>query len=235
MSEISALIDAHWPFAPSAETDWLLELADGSIEPEMVAGFDLGEVTTSTGGGLGRDRHPGPGWRRLRWAELARRTGDPLVPEGLTPSCRCFPSSRKKGSWPLSIHPPTEGSLDRETWHQPIEVLIRHSQAGADTPCSAYYNPLTVGAVDFDNLHVRTGRLGDAHLLYDNPETDFSPSNLWPTNRSWVTGTDYDLWATKVVGPAPLIEALLGDPEMTMIAPSGRSGVGYAAYWLYAT
>ncbi|MFJ9690517.1 hypothetical protein [Kitasatospora sp. NPDC101183] len=191
-------------------------LADGSIQPDTVAGIDL-EVGIATGGGLGRAEHPGPGWRRLRWAELARRTGDPVVPDGLLPSYRCFPSAKKEGSWPLGIVPPTEGSLDRETWNRLVGILAERAPAGPDTRCLAYYNPLMLGAFDFDNLHVRAGRLGDAAALYDNPEAPFSPSNLWAEDRSWVACTDYDLWATKVAGPPALAEALLNDPEIEAV------------------
>jgi hypothetical protein len=84
-------------------------------------------------------------------------------------------------------------------------ILTAHSPAGADTSCPAYYNPLMLQDADFDNLHMRVGRLGDAGLLYDNPEVGFSPSNLWAGDRSWVACTDYDLWATKVAGPARLM------------------------------
>lgn len=191
-------------------------LADGSIQPLVLGGIDL-EFGVDTGGGVGRAEHPGPGWRRLRWAELARRTGDPVVPDGLLPCYRCFPSAKKDDSWPLGIIPPTEGSLDRETWNRLIPLLIAHSLSGRDTRCSAYYNPMTLGAEDFDNLHVRTGRLGDAVALYDIPEIEFSPANLWPDDRCWLLGTDYDLWATKIAGPAALIEALLDDPEIEAV------------------
>ncbi|MCT2589507.1 hypothetical protein LHJ74_06145 [Streptomyces sp. N2-109] len=186
-------------------------LAEGSIQPRIVGGIDFAAVGIATGGGLGRAGHPGPSWRRLPWAELARRTGDPVVPDGLLPSYRCFPSAKRKGSWPLGIEPPTEGSVDRETWNRLTGILTEYSFAGTDTLCLAYYNPMTLGATEFENLHVRAGRLSDAEILYDNPEADFSPSNLWAEDRSWVLCTDYDLWATKVAGPPALIEALLND------------------------
>ncbi|EME97548.1 hypothetical protein J7W19_09625 [Streptomyces mobaraensis NBRC 13819 = DSM 40847] len=195
----------------------LAHLAEESDPSAVVAGIELEVMGTLTGGGLGRARHPGPGWRRLRWAELARRTGDPVVPDGLLPSLSCFPSAKKNGSRPLSVVPPTEGSLDRETWNRLTTVLARHSPAGRDTRCLAYYNPLTLGAADFDNLHVRAGRLGDAETLYDHSEADFSPSNLWAEDRSWVLCTDYDLWATKVAGPPSLIDALLNDREIEAV------------------
>ncbi|MFB7608694.1 hypothetical protein [Streptomyces gardneri] len=192
-------------------------LAEGSIQPHPVVGMDLDAVGIATGGSLGRAGHPGAGWRRLPWAELARRTGDPLVPEGLLPSYRCFPSVKKEDSWPLGIAPPTEGSLDRESWNRLIGILTDYSPAGPDTVCLVYYNPLMLGAADFDNLHVRVGRLGDAEMLYDHPEVDFSPSNLWAEDRSWVLCTDYDLWATKVAGPSALIEAVIDDTEIEAV------------------
>ncbi|WP_326948490.1 hypothetical protein OG439_06740 [Amycolatopsis sp. NBC_01307] len=192
-------------------------LADGSVRPRVIGGVDLEAGSVATGGGLGRAEHPGAGWRRLRWAELAQRTGDPVVPEGLLPSYRCFPSVRKDGSWPLGIIPPAEGSLDRETWTRLIGILIEHTPAGPNTRCLAYYSPLTLGATDFEHLHVRAGTLGDAESLYDDSEVDFSPANLWAEDRSWCLCTDYDLWATKVAGPSALVEALLSDVEIEAV------------------
>ncbi|MCR6485191.1 hypothetical protein M8542_20385 [Amycolatopsis sp. OK19-0408] len=207
----------HGPTGTTYQEYRQARVADGSIEPITVGGIDLETTTVTTGGGLGRAGHPGPGWRRLRWADLAERTGDPVVPEGSLPGYQCFPSAKKDGSWPLGIIPPTEGSLDRETWIRLITLLAEHSPAGADTPSLAYYSPATLGFPDLENLVVRAGRLGDAECLYDDCEVDFSPSNLWPDDHSWCLGTDYDLWGTKVVGPPALIEALLDDPELEAV------------------
>ncbi len=93
-------MSALWQIVSSAGTDWLVELCeDGSFEPATLGGTDL-EVGTVTGGYLGRAEHPGPGWRRLCWVELARRTGDPIVREGRWPSLRSAPDGRtEKGSW----------------------------------------------------------------------------------------------------------------------------------------
>lgn len=107
--------------------------------------------------------------------------------------------------------------MDRETWNRLIGILTGFGPAGANTRCLAYYSPLMFGDTDFENLHVRAGRLGDAAILYDNPDAGFSPSNLWAEDRSWVACTGYDLWATKVAGPAPLVEALLRDAEIEAV------------------
>ncbi|CAM5306844.1 hypothetical protein [Streptomyces atroolivaceus] len=64
---------------------------------------------------------------------------------------------------------------------------------------------------------MRAGRLGDTGLLYDQSDADFSPSNLWAADRSWVLCTDYDLWATKVAGSPALITALLNDSEIEAV------------------
>lgn len=65
-----------WPVAPSSETDWLTELCgDGTLG---FGDIDL-EIGIATGGGLGRAEHPGPQYRRLRWAELSARCGNPVI------------------------------------------------------------------------------------------------------------------------------------------------------------
>ncbi|MFI7099422.1 hypothetical protein ACIBK8_08695 [Streptomyces sp. NPDC050161] len=195
-------------------------LASGSVEPVVFAGidFDATPGLITTGGGLGWAEHPGAGWQRLRWAELARRVGEPVVAEGLLPSYRSAPDGRTSdGSWPTGIEPPTEGSLDRESWNRLVAILLEHSPSGPDTRTLAYYNPLLMGSVDVSNRHVLTGRLGDAQALSDAADPDFSPSNLWPQDRSWAVWTDYDLWGTKVAGPPTLIDALVADTDIEAV------------------
>ncbi|MEV6575735.1 hypothetical protein [Streptomyces sp. NPDC051577] len=219
---------ALWPLAPASETGWLAALAQddgltgceapGRPDAAWVLGgmYERGATAgDSVNDSQSRDEHPGPGWERLRWAELAARIGDPVVPQGLYPCFRCFPSTKGAGIRPGSIEWPAEGSLDRPTWDQLIRFLTKHSPQEADTPCLAYYNPLIVQ--DFENRHVRSGRLGDAQALFDNPDILYTPSNLWAADRSWVLYTDYDLWGTKVCGPRPLIAALLADSEIEAV------------------
>lgn len=93
------------------------------------------------------------------------------------------------------------------------EDLAEHRPASPDTSCC----PAVRGFLDLETLVVRAGRLGDAEALYDHPEVDFSPSNLWPVDRSRCLATDYDLWGTKVAGPTALIETLLSDPELEAV------------------
>ncbi|MFF1777968.1 hypothetical protein [Streptomyces virginiae] len=191
-----------------------------STDPEIVPGLDPAEVFTDPSNVFApsRGEHPGPRLRRLRWAELARRTGDPVAAEGRLPCHTSSPSLREQGGRPLGITSPSEGSLDRADWDRLIEILTEHSPQGADTRCLAYYTPLGQGADDFENLHVRAGRLADAKALYDHPDEEWwTPSNFWAHDRSWVLCTDYDLWATKLAGPTPLVEALLDDSQIEAV------------------
>ena len=188
--------------------------ASGLAEPQVPGGVDreLVEGAVVTGTRLGRGGHPGPGWRRLRWAELARGFGEPVVPEGVLPGHRCLRPAHPTGSWSAAVEPPAEGCLDREGWHRLMSLLLRHDVEGEGRRCYAYYCPLVTG--NWDRETVLAGRLGDAAELYDHPAMPSCPSNLWPEDRSWVVYCDWDLWGTKVVGPTPLVEAILADPEL---------------------
>ncbi|MBE1535154.1 hypothetical protein [Actinomadura algeriensis] len=176
---------------------------------------DLEEIAIDTGTDLGRTGHPGSGWRRLRWRELARGFGEPVVPDGRRPGNRCLRQAHPAGSWSAAIRPPAEGCLDRESWHRLIGLLLRHSPSGDGTRCLAYYCPLVTN--DWDEDTVLVGRLGDAGALYDHPDMASCPSNLWAEDRSWIVYCDWDLWGTKVVGPTSLVETLLADPELECV------------------
>ncbi|MFD8123234.1 hypothetical protein ACWHAO_04020 [Streptomyces albidoflavus] len=188
------------------------------IDPRIVAHLRSDDIFLT-------GEHPGSDWRRLRWSELAERTGDPLVPEGQYPSRNCFPSAKKGSSWPVSIWAPDEGCLDRPSWNRLIDILIAHSPDGPDTRSMAHHGlmDLLMGSSNVDLSGdgvikiVCAGHLRDAKSLYDSPYAECNPANLFAADRSWITCTDIDLWATKVVGPPALIKALLDDDEIEAI------------------
>ena len=150
----------------------------------------------------------GPGWTRLPWIELWRRLAvDPALLEGY-PCFAWFPYR----SWPVSIAPPREGSLDREQFERMLIHLEEASPRGGATPCIASYGACAIGEFDHDVLY--RGSLRDIRSLFDREELSGSPSNFWPEDRSWLVYTDWDLWATKVSGTGTLIERLESDPEL---------------------
>lgn len=74
------LLSRSWPHAPAGAADWLRELCGDGLTgfmpppmpdavwvPNAMYEHDVEAVGVTTGGGLGRAGHPGPGWRRLRW------------------------------------------------------------------------------------------------------------------------------------------------------------------------
>ncbi|MET9031167.1 hypothetical protein ABZW96_37100 [Nocardia sp. NPDC004168] len=187
-------------------------LAAGLEKPTRIPGFDLEARSCVIGNELGRSADPGSGWKRLRWTELAARLDESVVTEGQYPSFRSLSGAHPSGSWPVSIRPPAEGSLDRESWQTLIDVLIAWCPGGADTQCVAYFGPAVSG--EFDTGVTVSGPLGGAGDLYDHPSGVGSPSNMWAADRSWITWSDWDLCGTKVAGPTELIDALQAAPDL---------------------
>ncbi|WP_448221579.1 hypothetical protein [Gordonia iterans] len=197
--------DLHWR-----------RIDDGTAEPDVVDRI-AGRTCTVIGGGLGRSEHPGPGWRRLRWAEAAASCGEPLAPatsgdREVPPCFRWLPGMRPNGSWPSNIIPPSEGSLDRESWERLLEVLAGQSPSGGDTECIAYYSSATSADMGSAPTLLR-GALRHAAELYDNPLGCGSPANFWAADHSWLTWSDYDLWGTRVAGSDALVRAIENDAE----------------------
>jgi hypothetical protein len=190
---------------------WRIERAAGASEPEFgIPKLDefLAE-TTLTGARLGGSAWPGPGWRRLFWHELAARLD--VDPYGLdVPPCdRSFPYT----SWPLSITPPAEGSLDREQFLFLLDHLAEASRDGNQTVCTAYRAPLASWDWPEEDHTVFECELRELIGLYES-EGHGAPSNIWPDDRAWFTYTDWDLWATKVSGSQDLIARILEDDEL---------------------
>jgi len=153
---------------------------------------------------------PGRGWRRLRWRELAERTGDPVVaqhiePRYRVPSFRAFPSVKQgDGLWER-IRWPGEGSFDRESFHSLATILRRFS--GPDTDVFAHLHFLEE---PLEGLRVLQGQLKDLEALeFSSPS--YSPANIWSADRSWLLYTDWDLSGTKVYGPPELLKMINED------------------------
>ena len=150
---------------------------------------------------------PGPGWRRVRWSELADRLDSSLQGQPYPPCFRWFPD---KG-WPADLLPPAEGSLDRPTSRR----LVTHLALASDSAeCIAAYSSLAGGWRE-PNLCF-AGRVD--HLLNLCADSLGTPSNFWAIDRSWFAYTDWNLWATKVNGPPDLIAALNADPELETLS-----------------
>ncbi len=188
-------------------------IAEGLIEPLIVGEVNLDERSTVTGTPLGFVVRPGSPWQRFRWSDYAARAGHALnADQPAPPGHRWFPS----GSWPISIDPPPEGSLDDVSLTALLRVLAEHSAQGADSPCFAFYASLASG--DFDHQTLLSGPLQAIRELIEgeNPYRS-TPSNFWPHNRAWFVWTDWDLWATKISVSHTLINALRGEPDLETI------------------
>jgi hypothetical protein len=188
---------------------WRSGRAAGTIPPLVFGDLDiealLPDDAVMTGTPLGRTQHPGEGWTRVRWAELADRLGIDPFAQHPCPGDGSFPFA----SWPASISPPGEGSLDRGQFVRLTHHLATES---GDTRCFAHYSPLASGEYDEAVLYV--GPLAEIVDLYDETSLTGSPTNFWPEDRSWFVYTNWDLWGTKVSGNRQLIDELERDPEL---------------------
>ncbi len=192
---------------------WRVE--QGAEPPVVVGGVNLDDMTTVSGGSSGFAARPGAPWQRLPWSDYAHRLGIELG-EGLdVPPCfRWFPHA----SWPVSIDPPPEGSLDEETLDGLIATLADHSERGAETLCIASY---AVGASSDWKRELPEVFRGPLRAIPDfvqgNQPRQFTPTNIWPIDRSWFVYSDYDLWTTKVSGSAELIADLWRHPDLELL------------------
>lgn len=176
----------------------------GDIAPLIIGDVNLEEGTTVTGTALGFVVRPGQDWRRVSWMDYLDRS------EGRGPDCGYPPGSGwfPGGSWPVSIVPPPEGSLDEESLAALINVLATGSSNGLETECYAYYAPLPAG--DFDTPHLWQGPLRSIPELIDDLGGAYpsSATNFWPADRSWFIWSDWDLLGTKVSGSPELVTAV---------------------------
>ncbi len=206
---------AELPAGISHDDVHRMERAAGLTEPVMIGDVDVDEVLAGAqvvGSALGRSAWPGPGWKRLRWSELALRLDvDPFAID-VPPCLRSFPYS----SWPANIAPPGEGSLDREQFLCLLDHLAAVQPDGDRAGCFAFYAPVMTG--DYEQVTIYGGELSELVDLYDEDDLPGSPSNFWPTDRSWLVYTDADLWATKVSGSGQLIERLFDDEKIEAVS-----------------
>lgn len=186
--ELQAVVDAARQ-AGRPDGGVLVATAEGLVD----TGIPLGYTHTPTE----------PHWRRLFWWEWSARCGRTLGDQAYPPGYSWF-----NESFPVSIQPPPEGSLDELTWERLLGVLSR--QSSASTAATAYYAPAAPSGLRGD-WAMFAGRLSDTRNLLAGRGLACTPSNLWPDDRSWFVYTDADLMATKVSGSAALIAALMDD------------------------
>ncbi len=197
---------------PGAATDFTHDdarkarLADGIEEPTVIGSVSLDEISIATGGRLGIAGQPSEQWVRIRWSELSTRTGTSMDDHAFPPCFKWFPFR----SWPVSMEPPPEGSLDQTS----LEALIPHlvDAAPADE-CIAAYGLVAAGLVD--EIRCFRGPISRIQELINPDQRRVgTPSNIWPIDRSWFVYTDWDLWGTRVSGPQSLIDSLVSDQDL---------------------
>jgi hypothetical protein len=95
-------------------------------------------------------------------------------------------------------------------------VLAEASPSGPLTECFAFYTALP-RVTSTPPPALWSGPLSSVTQFVATGEYRFSPTNLWPTDRSWFVWTDCDLMGTKVSGARSLIDRLRAHPELETV------------------
>lgn len=127
--------------APTHHESRVRLLSEGLAQPVMIGGVNLDEGTTDTGGPLGWAARP-QAWSRITWDGLVARHGMAIPAATQTATVGLFGSIFPTGSWPVTLQPPPEGSVDHESFLALCEALADHSSASA--LCYFYYCFLAV-------------------------------------------------------------------------------------------
>ncbi len=183
-------------------------LATGEIEPVHIGDVDM-EVGILTGVS-GRMETPPQGWRRLRWSEIAARIGVELDPTEASLEGQLLPFLTDR-SWPSSVVPPPEGTLDELSLRVLADIL------------QVLHRGLTIAYSTRDDWFGDGGfSRGTVREVWElSMERGYSPNNWWPDDRSWLVCTDYDSQATDFFGDAQVVEAVATVPELETLPGTG--------------
>ena len=163
---------------------------------------ELTDVGVVTGGRVGPSYQP-RGWKRLRWAYLAARWGIEFDREAV-PALAPFEESLPSRSWPASLSPPAEGSLDWDSFVRVIELCMKHT-------ASALLYRLPPWPVWVDDPLPGPIEVGTPNEMLESYEPFGSGVNWWPDDHSWLVFTDTDLHTTNILGSEHLIKEIEGD------------------------
>jgi len=182
---------------PVSYHEWrVAAIAKGQIEPDMIGDVNLDERTRSTGVSLTMEKPP-QGWQRLRWSTVASRIGVQLDPTQGVLEAQLRPFTTR-GSWPVSVVPPPEGTLDIES----LALLARLLSQNTQVPTIGYWFIDWMGG----DGKLRLGSVEEiAEVAVDRKR---SPNNWWPVDRSWLVWSDYDLQTSAVFGADHLINQI---------------------------
>lgn len=155
----------------------------------------LAENTVTTGLGLGPDWKP-TGWSRLLWRTLADRFGMEVDFHHPVP-IQAFNATFPDGSWPISIQPPTTGSLDWESFASLMPILMGHT----DSTLLYRVDTWRTWTGDPFEYALRHGSPDEMLETYDGHGDFGSGANWWPDDQSWLVYSDYGLTTTIVQSP----------------------------------
>ncbi len=157
---------------------------------------------------------PAPDSARIRWRDIATDAEQESWTSAAVPPSFSWFARRE---WPARTGHPSEGTMDGPTLDRLIEVIAAWSGNSGSDDCLAFYSPLATGEFDDVPFVVETRMDAIKQLVDAEAGRSGTPTNWWPADRSWFVYTDWDLWATKVSGPAQLVRLIRNDDWLESI------------------
>lgn len=155
---------------------------------------------------------------RLKWADLAARNGQPVVPAGRYPSFRTFPGDHR--DYPdKRWFGADEGVLDLVSWHALLAVIADAWGQGWNGEVLGLHTRAQFG---WDGEYALSR--GSLSEFLDPPliaGLKTPPANLWAPDLAWMVYTDWDLQGTRVGGSEDLINQLLRSSDLEVVVLGG--------------
>jgi hypothetical protein len=174
---------------------------------------------TTPGITLGPDYAP-EGWKRALWRDLAARWSVEFDLQHSEPM-HGFKEKLQGGSWPITISPMNEGSLDDTSFGCLIPILLHHTESSMlwrmNTTQIWYSDPFSMA--------MRHGPMDEMISTYGD---EGSGTNWWPDDGGWLVCSNYDITTTIVQGSEALIEEIRRDQYLESVdMPPFQTGMSY--------
>lgn len=140
--------------------------------------------------------------KRVTWKDFLLRNGKDFILEEILKNLRDFHNQFTYTT--NEFYYPSEGELD-EAHIYPIIELANEFYGNQDI--ESFY--IFLATKDWSENRIYEGKLKELPMLLSNDKLCFTPSLIYPKDKSWLVNSDFDLPFSTIGGEKRLIEALV--------------------------